>query len=88
MTYSEAFRQIVERVNASRNGTCYYRDMGTVAKWTKYDEDDESIVLDSLVLSMKVGVGGKKQRIREDGNAPDAEDVKRVTRQVLDYFAH
>lgn len=88
MTYAEAFRQIVEQVNASRNGTCDYKDMGTLAKWTKYDADDESITLDSLVLTMKVGVAGKKQRIRDDGNPPDAEDVKRVTRNVLDYFGH
>lgn len=88
MTNAEAFRQIVQGVNASRNGTCSYRDMGTVAKWTKHHADDEHIVLDSLVLTMVVGKGTPRRRIRDDGKPADAADVQRVTREVLDYFAH
>ena len=87
MTNAEAFRQIVQGVNASRNGTSSFRDMGTVAKWTRHHADDEQIVLDGLVLTKKVGRFGPREHIREDGKPADAADVQRVTRQVLDYIA-
>lgn len=87
MTNAEAFRQIVQGVNASRNGTSTFRDMGAVAKWTRHHADDEQIILDSLVLTMKVGKGSPRERIRDDGKPADAADVQRVTRQVLDYIA-
>jgi hypothetical protein len=87
MTYTEAYRRIVEAVNARRSDTVEYLSMGTVSKWTMREHDDIRAVLESLTMTLRIGVAGKPQHIRDDGKPPRAEDVERVTRHILDYFA-
>ncbi|MEO7038627.1 MAG: hypothetical protein ABI186_01190 [Candidatus Elarobacter sp.] len=87
MTYAEAARRIVERVNASRGSMIEYRNQGVVSKWTMHKKDDIRVVLESLSLTLRVGVAGPRQHIRDDGKPPHTEDIERVTRQILDYFA-
>ncbi len=87
MTYTEAFRRIVEAVNANRSDTVEYQSMGTVSKWTLHEKDDIRAVLESLTLTLRIGIAGRPQHVRDDGKPPQPEDVERVTRQILDYFA-
>lgn len=87
MTYAEAFRRIVDGVNAGRGSIVDYRSMGVVSKWTMHKKDDIRAVLESLSLTLRIGIAGLPQRIRDDGKAPQPEDVQRWTRLILDYFA-
>lgn len=87
MTYPEAFRRIVERVNAGRSKTVDYRRLGVVSKWTMHKHDDIRVALEALTFTLRIGIAGKPQHVCDDGTSPQAEDVERVTRQILDYFA-
>ncbi len=87
MTNTEAYRQIVENVNAGRDQATKYRDMGTRAKWSRSGHDDKQIVLESIGLTLETGPVSKRQAAREDGKPPDSGDVTRVSQQILSYFA-
>ncbi len=84
----EAFRRIVDGVNARRSDMIDYLSMGTVSKWTLREHDDIRAVLESLTLTVRIGIAGKREHVRDDGKPPQAADVERVTQQILDYFAH
>jgi hypothetical protein len=86
MTHAEAFRQIVDKVNSRRDRAYDYRNMGTVATWSKHDKRDDSVVLDSVVMTLKTGAIGAPQRVREDGKPPDSDDVRRIAEQIVSHF--
>jgi hypothetical protein len=84
MIYSEAFRQIVARVNAEGDHASQYRWHGTLAKWTA--QHDKYVVLDALTFSLQLGPNVAREHICADGKAPQREDVERAVRQIVEYF--
>jgi hypothetical protein len=85
MTHFEAFRQIVDKVNARRGDRFEYKAMGTVAKWEL--THDIFVKLDALTLRLQLGPTGQKQAVWQNGRPAEAADVDRATQQILDYFA-
>ncbi len=86
MIHTEAFRQIVDRVNAKRPEGVQYRNMGTLAKWSV--THDRYVCLDSLALRMQLGAGGTREKVCTNGVPAEREDVERATREIVDYLAH
>lgn len=85
MTHFEAFRRIVENVNARRGDRFEYHATGTLVKWEL--THDIFVKLDALTLRLQLGPTGQKQAIWQNGRPAEAEDVERATKQILDYFA-
>ncbi|HZW54176.1 MAG TPA: hypothetical protein VFF00_09075 [Candidatus Elarobacter sp.] len=84
MTYFEAFRQIVEKVNARRGDRFDYRGMGTLARWEL--THDIYVTLDALTLRLQLGPTGQKLPVWENDQPAQPADVERATKQILDYF--
>lgn len=85
MTINEAARRIVERVNANRAADVEFRRMGVLARWTMAEHDDITVILDTLVLSLQVGIAGRRERIYAGGEPTEA-DVERIAQRITDYF--
>jgi hypothetical protein len=84
MTYFEAFRQIVEKVNARRGDRFEYHNQGTLAKWEL--THDQFVKLDALTLRLQLGPTGQKLPIAENKVPAQPADVERAAQQILDYF--
>lgn len=84
MTYFEAFRQIVEKVNARRGDRFEYQNMGTLAKWEL--THDQFVKLDALTLRLQLGPTGQKLSVAQNDAPAEAGDVERASQQILDYF--
>jgi len=84
MTYFEAFRQIVEKVNARRGDRFEYQGMGTLAKWEL--THDIFVKLDALTLRLQLGPTGQKLPVSQNGQPAQPADVDRTAQQILDYF--
>ncbi len=85
MTYAEAYRQIVDRVNAGRGDAFTYREQGVLSKWTDPELDDRTAILDKLVLTLQIGKAGKRQPVRKGGETT-ADDVANAVQQIVEYF--
>lgn len=85
MTHFEAFRRIVEKVNARRGDRFEYKPMGTLVRWEL--THDIFVKLDALTLRLQLGPTGQKQAIWQNGRPAEQEDVDRAAQQILDYFA-
>ena len=83
MIYSQAYRRIIDRVNAQRGDQFKYRNKGTLAHWMS--SHDQYVYLDGLTLRVQFGPLGAKQLVAGNGEAQPA-DVERITQQILDYF--
>jgi hypothetical protein len=83
MTYFQAARQIVDRVNAQRGDKFRHRNKGTLSQWLT--AHDQYVYLDALTLRLQFGPTGARQPIAANGEAT-AQDVERATSQILDYF--
>ena len=84
MIYSDAFRQIVARVNAESDHASQYRWHGTLAKWTA--QHDKYVILDGLTLRLQFGPNGAREHICADGKTPQRDDVERTAREIIAYF--